>query len=142
MPALASHSIVDGTSPAAAAAIIAQPMKSAFILLPVASLSAILCGCGAGGPESAEPVGHVYLFRGQGWAFSSGFRSVCERLRSAGLAAEDLSDTPAIGPSNRSSPTARRAACRGQLVLVGHSRGGRVCLRAAKGSRPRAWPWT
>jgi pimeloyl-ACP methyl ester carboxylesterase len=82
-------------------------------------------------PHPGDARAAAYLLRGQGAVFSRGFGSLCDRLRSAGVWAEDLR---CVGD---------RWACRhlighradgrltGPVVLVGHSRGGRRALVAA-----------
>jgi thioesterase domain-containing protein len=83
-------------------------------------------------PNPADPVGRVYLFRGQGWVFSGGWRTLCERLRAAGAQAEDLSDHGGDWAVGQILADRKAGRLRGPLVFVGHSRGGRVCLRAAE----------
>ncbi|MDB5310874.1 MAG: hypothetical protein JWO38_5076 [Gemmataceae bacterium] len=82
-------------------------------------------------PHPAEARAAAYLFRGSGTVFSPGFGRLCDRLRTAGVWAEDLR---CVGD---------RWACRhlvadravgrlvGPVALVGHSRGGRRALAAA-----------
>src|SRR5262245_61335819 len=79
-------------------------------------------------PEPKDTVGPAFLLRGQGAVFSRGFGKICGRLRAAGVWTEDLR---CVGD---------RWACRHILanradrpvILVGHSRGGRRAIAAAR----------
>lgn len=83
-------------------------------------------------PEPERERGRVYLLRGNGVVFSRGFAAICDRLRDAGLWAEDLR---CVGDRwVRKHLRADRAAgrLRGPVILVGHSCGGRYALFAAE----------
>jgi hypothetical protein len=85
------------------------------------------------GNPAGEPLGHVYLIRGQGWVFSGGWAVLCDRLRTAGVRAEDVSDHG--GGWVADDVLARHRAGTlggGPVVFVGHSRGGRQSLFAAE----------
>lgn len=104
----------------------------AFACLPFA-LAALTARAVPDAPSNpVRPLGHVYLVRGQGHVFSGGWLVLRDRLRLAGLRAEDFAD---VGAADRvcADVLALRRAGRlgGPLVLVGHSRGGRQCLFAA-----------
>lgn len=101
-------------------------------------LAAVACvGCGGTraadvlhGPE--RPLAQVWLVRGQGWVFSSGWGVLADRLRATGRAAADLSDRQGDDLAGLVQEARRGGGReRGPLVLVGHSRGGRQVLRAA-----------
>lgn len=82
-------------------------------------------------PPAEEARATAYLFRGNGTVFSRGFGRLCDRLRAAGVWAEDLR---CVGDRWACRHlTAHRAAGRlaGPVALVGHSRGGRRALAAA-----------
>lgn len=82
-------------------------------------------------PPKADARAAAYLFRGNGAIFSPGFGRLCDRLRAAGLWAEDLRCTGDRWACRHL--TGRHAAGRpsGPVALVGHSRGGRRALAAA-----------
>ena len=73
-------------------------------------------------PEPLPTDARVFLVRGSGTVFTSGFGEICSRLRRAGIWTEDL------GPAGDSwvfqHVTAERRAGRlqGPIILVGHSR--------------------
>jgi len=82
-------------------------------------------------PQLADARAAAYLFRGIGAVFSPGFGLLCDRLRMAGVWAEDLR---CVGDRWACRHLlAERAAGRltGPVALVGHSRGGRRALVAA-----------
>ncbi len=83
-------------------------------------------------PDPDEAVGRVYLLRGNAVIFSRGFGTICDRLRRAGLWAEDLR---CVGDRwVRRSLIADHRAGRLQVpvILVGHSCGGRYALFTAQ----------
>jgi pimeloyl-ACP methyl ester carboxylesterase len=82
-------------------------------------------------PPEGDARAAAYLLRGNGAVFSPGFGRLCDRLRAAGVWAEDLR---CVGDRWACRHlVGHRAAGRlaGPVVLVGHSRGGRRALAAA-----------
>jgi pimeloyl-ACP methyl ester carboxylesterase len=100
------------------------------VLLGLAVLLAPACE--AGPPNPREPRGRVYLIRGQGWVFSSGWAILRDRLRSAGVRAEDVSDLDGAWVGDDVLADHRAGRLSGPIVFVGHSRGGRQSLYAAE----------
>jgi hypothetical protein len=83
-------------------------------------------------PEPEKALGRAYLLRGNAVIFSRGFGAICDRLRQAGLWAEDLR---CVGDRwvRRSLIAGQQAGrLRGPLILVGHSCGGRYALFTAR----------
>lgn len=82
-------------------------------------------------PSLSAAYGTAYLLRGNGAVFSSGLGKLCDRVRAAGIWAEDLRCIGDIWACRHFA--GQRAAGRqaGPLVFVGHSRGGRRALAAA-----------
>src|SRR4051812_44297784 len=75
-----------------------------------------------------EARGRAYLLRGNGIVFSRGFGRTCDRLRLAGLWAEDLR---CVG-DRWVRRHLRAEVPRTPIILVGHSCGGRYALHAAQ----------
>jgi pimeloyl-ACP methyl ester carboxylesterase len=83
-------------------------------------------------PDPAHAAARVFLLRGTGMVFSPEFGTLCTRLRQAGVWAEDL---PSGGDSwvcQRVHAERRAGRPAGPIVLIGHSRGGRHALHAAR----------
>ena len=83
-------------------------------------------------PDPGGALGRVYLLRGNAVIFSRGFGIICDRLRRAGLWAEDLR---CVGDRwIRRTLVADQQAGRlnGPVILVGHSCGGRSALFTAQ----------
>src|SRR5205823_4651072 len=104
-----------------------------------AAVGLLLCLAGLLGPGRSEGLprpggarGRVYLIRGQGWVFSGGWAALRERLRDAGLEAEDLSDHAGGRAADEVLADQGAGRLAGPVVLVGHSRGGRQALAAAE----------
>jgi pimeloyl-ACP methyl ester carboxylesterase len=87
----------------------------------------------AGGPPNppAAP-GRVYLLRGQGWVFSGGWASLRDRLREAGVWADDFSNRSGGRVADDVLRDHQTGRFTGPVVLVGHSRGGRQALSVAE----------
>jgi hypothetical protein len=83
-------------------------------------------------PPLDEAHGRVYLLRGNGVVFSRGFGTICERLRRAGLWAEDLRCVGDLWVRRHLLGDLEAGRLRGPLVLVGHSCGGRYALYTAR----------
>jgi hypothetical protein len=105
---------------------------------PLAPAALLLClalpwmGCGTDGPPNpVDSPGRVYLIRGQGWVFSGGWRTLRDRLRRAGIRADDLSDLAGSWPGDDILADRDSGQLAGPIVLVGHSRGGRQALFTA-----------
>lgn len=82
-------------------------------------------------PNPGQPRGRVYLIRGQGWVFSGGWAVLRDRLRAAGVSAEDVSDLDGNWVADHLLTDHRAGRLREPVVLVGHSRGGRQALSVA-----------
>ncbi len=83
-------------------------------------------------PDPAGALGRAYLLRGNAVVFSRGFGVICDRLRRAGVWAEDLR---CVGDRwvRRSLIADQQAGrLRGPIILVGHSCGGRYALFTAR----------
>jgi hypothetical protein len=83
-------------------------------------------------PPLDEARGRVYLLRGQGAVFSRGFGTMCERLRRAGLWAEDLRCVGDLWVRRHLLGDLQAGRLHGPLVLVGHSCGARYALYTAR----------
>ena len=83
-------------------------------------------------PEPAAALGHVFLLRGNATVFSRGFGALCARLRSACFWAEDLRCVGDHWACRHISAEREAGRLRGPVVLIGHSRGGRRALAAAR----------
>jgi thioesterase domain-containing protein len=95
----------------------------------------LFCSLAPATQEPSNPdgsAGRVYLIRGQGWAFSGGWRVLRDRLRRAGVRADDISDLSADWVVRDILEDHRAGQLAGPIVLVGHSRGGRQALFAAE----------
>jgi hypothetical protein len=82
-------------------------------------------------PPGERP-GRVYLIRGQGYVFSGGWRALRDRLRAEGVRAEDISDLSGGWPAEDVLADHQAGRLTGPIVFVGHSRGARQSLLAAK----------
>lgn len=82
-------------------------------------------------PPSAAARGTAFLFRGQGAVFSRSFGTVCDRLREAGVWAEDCRCVGDRWACGRLLDGGETDPLPGPVVLVGHSRGGRRAAAAA-----------
>ena len=83
-------------------------------------------------PNPPPARGMVFVLRGQGAVFSRGSGRLCDRLRAAGVWAEDLrcvGDAWAVREVLRRRAGGERV---GPVAFVGHSRGGRRALVAAR----------
>src|SRR5438045_6451828 len=80
--------------------------------------------------------GRAYLLRGQGAIFSRGFGALCDRLRRAGVWAEDLRCVGDRWMRRRLRADHRDGRLRGPLILIGHSCGGRYALFTARQLEP------
>jgi pimeloyl-ACP methyl ester carboxylesterase len=83
-------------------------------------------------PDPRHAHARVFLLRGTGVVFSPEFGSLCTRLRQAGVWAEDLRSVGDHWLCERLIAEHRAGRLRGPIVLVGHSRGGRHVLDAAR----------
>src|SRR4051812_48520433 len=72
--------------------------------------------------------GRAYVLRGQAMVFSRGFGVLCDRLREAGVWAEDLRCVGDLWVRRHILADHRAGRLRGPLILVGHSCGGRYAL--------------
>lgn len=82
-------------------------------------------------PQHSGP-GRVYLFRGQGWIFSSGWAQLQSRLIDSGIRAEDISNHAGNWAANDLIADHKAGRLSGPVVFVGHSRGGRTALAVAE----------
>lgn len=88
--------------------------------------------CRTPNPSLTVARARVFLLRGNGMIFGRGFGAICDRLRRAGLWAEDLR---CVGDRwiRQLLLADRRAEClSGPIILVGHSCGGRYALFTAQ----------
>jgi hypothetical protein len=83
-------------------------------------------------PGLADALGRVYLLRGNGAIFSRGFGVLCERLRRAGLWAEDLRCVGDRWVRRHLLADHQAGRLRSPVLLVGHSCGGRYALFTAQ----------
>jgi thioesterase domain-containing protein len=74
----------------------------------------------------------VYLLRGTGLVFSPGFAELGAELRQAGFLVEDLPSFADCWVPQALIAEQRAGTLSGPLILVGHSRGGRHALSAAR----------
>lgn len=74
----------------------------------------------------------AYLFRGNGAVFTPGFGRLCDRLRSLGIWAEDLRCTGDRWAVQHLTRQRAQGKLLGPIALLGHSRGGRRALVAAR----------
>jgi hypothetical protein len=87
---------------------------------------------GVAQPDPRTARGRVYLLRGQGIIFSSGFGALCRTLRLRGVWAEDLrcvGDRWVLADLHRDL---QMGTLNGPVIFVGHSCGGRYALFAAE----------
>jgi hypothetical protein len=87
-------------------------------------------------PRRRDARGHAFLLRGQGAVFSPGFGGLCDRLRQAGLWAEDLRCVGDRWMRRRIARDQRAGRLRGPLILIGHSCGARYALFSARQLKP------
>ncbi len=83
-------------------------------------------------PPLETALGRAYVLRGQAMIFSRGFGTVCDRLRAAGLWAEDLRCVGDRWVRRHVLADHRAGRLRGPLILLGHSCGGRYALFTAQ----------
>jgi hypothetical protein len=83
-------------------------------------------------PDYRRAAARVFLLRGTGVVFSPEFGSLSSRLRRAGLWTEDLRAVGDRWVCERLIADHRAGRLGGPIVLVGHSRGGRHILAAAR----------
>jgi acetyl esterase/lipase len=83
-------------------------------------------------PDIRQAAGRVYLLRGQAVVFSSGFATLCQQLRQAGLWAEDLRCVGDLWMRRHLRADQDAGRLRGPIILVGHSCGGRYALYSAQ----------
>jgi hypothetical protein len=83
-------------------------------------------------PDPFTAAGRVYLLRGQAVVFSRGFGPMCDRLRRAGLWAEDLRCVGDLWLRRHLIADHDAGRLRGPIVFVGHSCGGRYALYSAQ----------
>jgi len=81
----------------------------------------------AANPSPSDARGAAYLFRGNGTIFTPGFGRLTDQLRSQGLWAEDLTCNGLAWARHQiiKAPNDR------PIILIGHSCGGRSCLKLA-----------
>jgi pimeloyl-ACP methyl ester carboxylesterase len=87
---------------------------------------------GARNPHPTEALGRAFLLRGNGAVFSRGFGPLCGALRRAGLWAEDLRCVGDLWLCRHLAHEHKAARLLCPVVFVGHSRGGRSALYAAR----------
>lgn len=87
---------------------------------------------GAANPERRPGQPRVFLLRGSGMVFSPEYGTLCTRLRRAGLWTEDLRSVGDHWLCQWLIAEERAGRRQGPIVLVGHSRGGRHILYAAR----------
>ena len=82
-------------------------------------------------PPPTDAWAAAYLLRGNGAVFSPGFGRLCDRLRAAGVWAEDLRCVGDRWACHHLAGQRAAGLLTGPVALVGHSRGGRRALAAA-----------
>jgi pimeloyl-ACP methyl ester carboxylesterase len=82
-------------------------------------------------PREGDARAAAYLLRGTGAVFSRGFGRLCDRLRVAGVWAEDLRSVGDRWACRHLAGHRAVGRLTGPVALVGHSRGGRRALGAA-----------
>jgi pimeloyl-ACP methyl ester carboxylesterase len=87
----------------------------------------------AANPDPLHAPAKVFLLRGSGTVFSSGFGNLCTKLRRAGIWAEDLGPVGGSWICQHLIDEHQAGRLQGPIILVGHSRGGRHVLAAANG---------
>ena len=83
-------------------------------------------------PDPRHALGRAYFLRGQCTVFSRGFGVMCDRLRQAGVWAEDLRCVGDRWVRRHLFADHQADKLRGPLILVGHSCGGRYALFTAE----------
>jgi len=83
-------------------------------------------------PDPRWARGRAYLLRGNAAAFSRGFGIMCDRLRCAGLWAEDLRCVGDRWVRRHLVADHKTGHLRGPVILVGHSCGARYALFTAQ----------
>lgn len=86
----------------------------------------------AANPDPVHSPAHVLLVRGSGTVFSPGFGDLCTTLRRAGIWTEDLGPVGDRWICEQLIGEQRAGRLTGSIILVGHSRGGRHVLDAAR----------
>jgi pimeloyl-ACP methyl ester carboxylesterase len=82
-------------------------------------------------PTLSEARAIAFLFRGNGAVFTPGFGRLCDRLRAAGIWAEDLRCVGDRWMCRHLANVRAHEKCIAPVALIGHSRGGRRALAAA-----------
>src|SRR5262249_6671526 len=83
-------------------------------------------------PDPRDAIGRAYVMRGQGFVFSRGCGVICDRLRRAGIWAEDLRCVGDVWARRHLLADHAAGNFRGPLILIGHSCGARAGLHTAK----------
>jgi hypothetical protein len=83
-------------------------------------------------PEPLPTDARVFLLRGSGTVFTPGFGELCTRLRREGIWTEDLGPAGERWVCGYVMAEHRAGRLRGPVILVGHSRGARHVVDAAK----------
>jgi hypothetical protein len=83
-------------------------------------------------PEPSQAKARVFLLRGTGVVFSLGFSDLCTQLRQAGIWAEDLRSNGDGWVCQHLRDEHCTGMLHGPIILIGHSRGGRHILDAAR----------
>ncbi len=87
-------------------------------------------------PNPQNPIGRVYLLRGQAMIFSRGFGAIADRLRQAGWWTEDVRCVGDRWMRRHLIADAKAGRLHGPVVMVGHSCGGRYALYSAQQLAP------
>ncbi len=83
-------------------------------------------------PDVLPTDARIFLLRGTGTVFSPGFGEICTRLRRAGIWTEDLGPTGHGWICRHLIAEHKAGRLRGPIILVGHSRGARHAVDAAR----------
>jgi hypothetical protein len=83
-------------------------------------------------PDVLAADARVFLLRGTGTVFSPGFGEICTRLRRAGIWTEDLGPAGDGWVCRQLIAEHRAGRLQGPIILVGHSRGARHAVDAAR----------
>jgi hypothetical protein len=86
----------------------------------------------AANPEPRPADARVFLLRGTGTVFSPGFGDICTRLRRAGIWTEDLGPAGVGWVCRHLIAEHQAGRLQGPIILVGHSRGARHAVNAAR----------
>jgi Alpha/beta hydrolase family len=86
----------------------------------------------AANPDPVDSPARVFLLRGTGTIFTAGFGELCTKLRRTGIWTEDVADAGDHWVCRHLIAEQKAGRLRGAVVLVGHSRGGRHALDAAR----------